>query len=266
MELEVAACTHPGRVRPHNEDAFLVASLDGALRVSAREVDAAHRNITFPLENKGEGKGVLVALSDGMGGAAAGELASSMSLQVVYDELVRDGSGDRTGRLRRVVRNASKRVREEGLRTQRAGMGATLTAALVSGTTAHIAQVGDSRAYLFRRGELRQVTHDQSYVQLLVDAGVISEEEAAVSPMKNVILEAMGSDKDPKVEVGKLALEIGDRLLLCSDGLTNAASVDRIRKTIANGTDLAAICSELLVAAIEGGAPDNVTAILAELR
>lgn len=262
MELEVAACTHPGRVRPHNEDAFLVASLDGALRVSAREVDAAHRNLTFPLDNKG----VLVALSDGMGGAAAGEVASSVSLLAVYDELVADQGRDRTSRLQRVVRKASRRVREEGKRSKREGMGATLTAALVSGTVAHVAQVGDSRAYLFRDGVLRQVTHDQSYVQLLVDAGVISEAEAAASPMKNVILEAMGSDKDPKVEVGKLTLELGDRLLLCSDGLTNAVAIERIRAAIAGGNDLGAICSELLVAAIEGGAPDNVTAILAELR
>lgn len=247
--VRVAAVTDKGRVRDHNEDAYLVVNLDSGAR--------SESSVEWPV---GE-RGVLLAVSDGMGGAAAGEVASAISCDALLAELSRDEHGSIPDRLRRTVHRASKRVRDESKRPGRRGMGATLTAALLCDGTAHLAQIGDSRAYLLRGSEMLQVTHDQSYVQMLVDEGVMTPDEAEHSPQKNVLLQAMGQPGELRVDTGKLAVRSGDRLLLCSDGLTNAISDGEIKK-LAMGEPQAA-CAALIHAANAAGGPDNITVVLA---
>ncbi len=250
--VAIGGLTDTGRVREHNEDAFLVVDLD--------TLQPCTSTATCTVGDRG----ILLAVSDGMGGAKAGEIASAMSLDALAEELEQDGGT--TGvpdRLRRVVVRASRRVNQAAQRPDRRGMGATLTAALFCGGVVHLAQIGDSRAYLLRNGEIRQVTHDQSYVQMLVDEGLMTPEEAETSPQKNVILQVMGQPKDPKVELGKLAVRSGDRLLLCSDGLTNAVPDQDIAKIAFGSGPLDVICKALVDAANAAGGPDNITVVLA---
>jgi PPM family protein phosphatase len=247
--------TDAGLVRETNEDAFVMIDLSNGERWKGGGVTGWG---TSP-------KGVLLVVSDGMGGANAGEVASALSIEGVLEGMLRvakEGAPDGES-LRAVVERASQKVHDAARRPDRKGMGATLTAVLVSGKTAFIAQVGDSRAYLLRGGELRQCTHDQSYVQMLVDAGVLTPEEAERSPRKNIILQVMGQE-EVRVALGRMELRRGDRLLVCSDGLTNVLDDETIR-TVANApADIAKACAELVSRTQAGGAPDNVTVILAE--
>lgn len=263
VRLDLAARTDPGRQREHNEDGYLLCDLDAGARASAREVDRKERFDRFVV---GE-RGVLLAVSDGMGGAAAGEIASSLSLQSLHDELMRDDAGGSVpDRLARVVRNASRRVREAG-RGERRGMGATLTAALFCGSGVHLAQIGDSRAYLLREGFIKQVTHDQSYVQMMIDEGIMTPAEAERSPQRSVIMQVMGQRDDVRVALGRLSVRAGDRLLLCSDGLSNALTDDAICKIVfdSKASDVRDTAARLVNAANEAGGPDNITVILAKV-
>jgi serine/threonine protein phosphatase PrpC len=209
---------------------------------------------------------VLLVVSDGMGGAKAGEVASALSVEAVLGGMLRavrerqpDGE-----MLRRAIEQASAKVHQAGKRPDRRGMGATLTAVLLTGMTAYVAQIGDSRAYLMRRGRIGQVTHDQSYVQMLVDAGVMTQEEAEASPRKNIILQVMGQ-QTVRVALGRISLELGDRLLLCSDGLTNVVDDVTINAIGRAPGELGKAANALVSLTKEGGAPDNVTVIVAEL-
>ena len=210
--------------------------------------------------------GVLLVVSDGMGGAKAGEVASALTVEAVVGGLqraVRDKPADGEV-LRRVIEMASQKVHEAGKRPDRRGMGATLTAVLAMGPAAYVAQVGDSRAYLLRDGQIGQITHDQSYVQMLVDAGVMTPEEAEASPRKNIILQVIGQEV-VRVALGRISLKPGDRLLLCSDGLTNVVDDATISAVAKPPGDLAKVVSALIALTKEGGAPDNVTVIVAEV-
>ncbi len=247
--------TDKGLVRATNEDAFVCADLTTAQRLCGQ-----------PAEWHTTPKGVLLAVSDGMGGAKAGEVASALSVEGLVEGMIRtaeqtqpDGST-----LRRVIEASNRRVFVEGQHPERRGMGATLTAVLVSGNDACIAQIGDSRAYLLRNGRIGQVTHDQSYVQMLVDAGVLTPEQASLSPKKNVILQVMGQEA-VDVALGRIRLEKGDRILLCSDGLSNVLDDDTIRALAQAPTDLAHACDDLVACTKHQGAPDNVTVVLAEV-
>lgn len=248
--VDFAAASDAGKVREQNEDAFLAIDLGSGRRVERGAFAVGPR-------------GVLFAVSDGMGGANAGEVASAISLDALVDELVRDKAEGGLGeRLRRVVMRANRRVYEASRRPGRRGMGATLTAALLCESSLYLAQIGDSRAYLLRDGVLRQLTHDQSYVQMLVDQGVLTPEEAERSPDRSVLLQAMGQSGDVHVGLGKLAPERGDRILLCSDGLTNELPVETIA-ALAAADDPARACEALIAAANDAGGRDNVTVVLA---
>lgn len=249
--------TDRGLVREANEDSFTMAELSKAQRWQGGTP------ASWPT-TKG---GVLLVVSDGMGGAKAGEVASALSVEGVLGGMLRavkekaaDGET-----LRRVVEVASQKVHEAaGKRADRRGMGATLTAVLLTGSTAYVAQIGDSRAYLMRGGVIGQVTHDQSYVQMLVDAGVMTPAEAEVSPRKNIILQVMGQQM-VRVVLGRISLAAGDRLLLCSDGLTNVVDDATINAIVRPPGDLARAANALVSLTKEGGAPDNVTVIVAEI-
>lgn len=251
--ISVAAITHVGKVREKNEDAFVVADLTGG---------ALLEDHSFARFDVGE-RGVLLAVSDGMGGAQAGEVASA----IVVDTLTREvGEAPletpRDTLLATAIQRAHEAVRTQGQR-DKARMGATLTALFVRAGRAYIAEVGDSRAYLVRGGDIAQITHDQSMVQLLVDSGVMNPEDASNSPMRNVILQAMGHQRELKVALGKMELRDRDCLLLCSDGLTGDVTDEEIKSIILELKRPEAIAERLVDLANERGGKDNITVIVA---
>jgi PPM family protein phosphatase len=245
--------TDPGKVRKNNEDAFLVARLadEGPAPSGAVTLDAAEH-------------AVLLAVSDGMGGADAGEVASALVVQSLRDAML-GAKGNYSEATRAAVERANRDVWSAAKAPGRKGMGATLTAVCVHADHAYIAEVGDSRAYLLRNGRVRQMTRDQSFVQLLLDAGALKPEEAETYPMKNVVLQAMGQKPDVQVALGRLALRRGDRLLLCSDGLSKEVTADDMKKAVEQEKGLEAACRALVALANERGGEDNITVVLAEI-
>lgn len=251
----VAARSHVGRVRKVNQDACLVADVATGRRVGPDEADAV-------LESGP--RGLLLALSDGMGGHEAGEVASRLSLETLLSAL--QGAPESVAveeSLSAAVAAANAEVRLHASGSGARGMGATLTVVLLRGEEAVIAEVGDSRAYLYRGGRLEQVTHDQSLVQYLVDKGALSPEEARASSRKNILLQAVGRADEIQVAVGRLQLRKGDRFLLCCDGLTNAVTDEELQGLVA-GDDLAASCGRMIDLANERGGTDNITVVVAE--
>jgi serine/threonine protein phosphatase PrpC len=173
-------------------------------------------------------------------------------------------AGDWDAATKQAVEKANHAVWEASKEPGKKGMGATVTAVCVHGNQAHIAEVGDSRAYLVRSGRIRQVTRDQSFVQFLVDTGALKPEEAAKYPMKNVVLQAMGQKPDVQVALGRLELRRGDRLLLCSDGLSGMVTADDMRAAIEREKSLDGVCEALVTLANERGGEDNITVVIAE--
>ncbi|WP_437580255.1 PP2C family protein-serine/threonine phosphatase [Sorangium sp. So ce887] len=252
----VRACgiTDLGRVRKNNEDTLLIAHLTSV----AKTAPPAHA-VTFEASYP-----VLLAVSDGMGGAAAGEVASALVVEALRRAMATArGNWDDATLL--AVQRANREVWQASQQPGRQGMGATLTAICVHGTEAHVAEVGDSRAYLIRNGQILQITHDQSFVQALIDAGMIQPEEAEQHPMRSMLLQAMGLDPDVKASVARLELRRDDRLLLCSDGLSNKLSAGDMLAVIERGPSIEASCQRLVALASERGGEDNITAIVAEL-
>lgn len=261
LQLTVAARTDTGRVRRINEDAFLVADVThGALddAPSARRFEVGPR-------------GALLAVSDGMGGHKAGEVASALTLSSLYRALAGEpppdsGPVDSDTLVERAVEVANRDVYQAGLSPGREKMGATLTAVLVDEGGAHIAEIGDSRAYLIRDGTICQVTHDQSYVQVLLDAGAITPEDAPHSPMRSIILQAMGQKPTVAVALGRLALRQGDCLLLCTDGLSGPLRPEELHEVVSASRGLDVACDQLVSIANERGGKDNITVLLASVN
>ena len=208
----------------------------------------------------------LLAVADGMGGHAAGEVASSATI----DELlhVENGIGDRDAlaTLSQAVVSANDRIRQLVLDDpRREGMGTTLTALLWTGTDIRVAHIGDSRAYLLRDAELRQLTHDHTFVQTLVDEGRISADEANIHPARSLILKALDGKPDPEPDLEVLEVRPGDRFLVCSDGLSGVVSNETMRDTLVKHRDLGQAAGALVELALRGGAPDNVTVVVADV-
>jgi serine/threonine protein phosphatase PrpC len=253
VDITVKACgiTDPGRVRENNEDTLLMAQLAQVSR-TAPPAHAIQFEAGYP---------VLLAVSDGMGGAAAGEIASALVVEALKRSMASAG-GNWDDATRTAVEQANREVWQAAQQPGRRGMGATLTAVCVHGAEAHVVEVGDSRAYLIRSGAIRQITHDQSFVQVLLDAGVIQPQEAEQHPMRNVLLQAMGLHSTIKASVARLDLRRGDRLLLCSDGLSNKLSADEMLAVVQLCSSLEAICEGLVATANERGGEDNITVIV----
>ncbi len=252
VNLTVCARTDIGK-RATNQDAYVIADLTGNSLVTTSSITRFEIGA----------RGVLLAVSDGMGGHAAGEVASALVVESLRRSMAAEESrGPSDELLALAVERANRDTWEAAQAPGREGMGATVTALFIDGATAHIAEVGDSRAYVLRSGELLQVTHDQSYVQLLVDAGTLAPEDAARAPFRNVILQSMGQKSNVQVAVGKLALRQRDCFLICSDGLTNKVSPEEIARTILAAPTLDAACDRLIALAKEAGGEDNITAIL----
>ena len=260
VTLLVAGLTDVGVVRTNNEDAFVVADLD-------RDAKA---DVAKATEFDVKDKGMLLAVSDGMGGEAAGEVASGLVIETLRRVLATAAASDEVSNsgIAKAVENAVTRANEavwkEAKDPEKRGMGATLTAVYVQGATAYIAEVGDSRAYLVRGSRIRQMTKDQSFVQLLLDSGALTKEEAEAYPHKNIILQAMGQQEKVSVALGKLALRRSDRLLICSDGLSNKVTPVEMKEAILSGDPLDVVCTKLVALANERGGEDNCTIILAQ--
>jgi protein phosphatase len=261
VEVSVFAKTDLGRTRDHNEDTFLVADL------SAGEASLMPRVQHHTVGTHGS----LFMVADGMGGAAAGELASQMAADAIYEYMTTVWSTDPeptaerfATRMREAVEHANAALYAYAAEhSEVRGMGTTVTAAGVFGAELFLAQIGDSRGYLIRSGQAIQLTRDQSLMQRLVDAGEMTEEEAERSERRNIILQALGPDPRVKVDLSWQELRRGDTLVLCSDGLSGIVRRDEIARVAAGEPDLVRLCAALIDVANERGGPDNITVVTA---
>jgi len=264
VQVSVFGKTDLGRTREHNEDTFLVADLstgNASLHPEVRRHEVGAR-------------GSLFMVADGMGGAAAGELASAMAADLIYRHMAtvwaadEDASADRFAyRMKEAVELANQQIygyaREH---PEVRGMGTTVTAAGVNGDELYLAQIGDSRAYLVRNGAAIQLTKDQSLMQRLVDAGELTEQEAEQSERRNIILQALGPDPRVKVDLTRQTLRRGDTLIICSDGLSGLVRREELPAMVARNPELADLCSALIDLANERGGPDNITVVAAHFE
>lgn len=254
IQVSVFARTDVGMQRSGNEDSFLVADL------TAGKIGLGPDVSTHQLGERGS----LMIVSDGMGGAAAGEIASEMAVTTMRELLSQmTSSTEISEQLRGAAEIANERIWNRSQDDpELSGMGATLTAVLVQGTTAYIAQVGDSRAYLIRRQQIKQLTKDQSLAQMLVDSGAIKPEQMDSVP-QNVIMQAMGTQPAVKVAMSAVQLFRNDCLVICSDGLSNKVPPNELREMIQEVNDLTDACRLLIDKANERGGEDNITVIIA---
>src|SRR5216117_4511812 len=261
VRIAVFGKTDLGRTRDHNEDRFLVADLTrkaASLQPDVRQHDIGPR-------------GTLLVVADGMGGAAAGELASEMATDTIYAHLLKTWNAEDevtpqrfAYRLKEAVEVANASIHAHAkAHPEVRGMGTTTTAAGVLNDHVYLVQVGDSRAYLIRGGRAYQLTKDQSLMQRLVEAGELTEEEAAQSERRNIILQALGPDAKVKVDLTHQEIRRGDALALCSDGLSGQVKKEEIAEIVSAERDLQAACDKLIALANERGGPDNITVIIA---
>lgn len=251
MGVAAFGLTDVGRKRRHNEDAYLLDKERG-----------------------------LFVVADGMGGHAAGEVASRITVESIQEYIAATeeehesswpfGFNSRVSlegnRLTTAVEKANEKVmRAVQNRPELKGMGTTVVAALFDADRATLVHVGDSRAYLFRDGELRRLTDDHSWVQEQVNAGILSEDEAKSHPLKNVVTRALGGAAHVSVDLIEVPVRPGDRFLLCSDGLTGMVSDEDLFASFRPSEDLEKTVRQLIDAANDHGGVDNVTAILVEV-
>jgi protein phosphatase len=252
VALTAFGLTDVGRKRKHNEDAYLLDAERG-----------------------------LFVVADGMGGHAAGEVASRLTVESIQEFIAgTEDDHDNTwpfgynnrysvdgNRLSTAVERANEKVMRAVVnRPELKGMGTTVVAALFDEKRATLVHVGDSRAYLLREAELRRLTDDHSWVQEQVNAGILSEEEAKSHPLKNVVTRALGGGTHVAVDLIEIPVGAGDRFLLCSDGLTGMVSDDEITRALASPRTLEQIVRSLIDLANERGGLDNITAIMVEVK
>ena len=262
--VRVFGRTDVGQMREHNEDAFVVA-------------DLTRGNATLQPEVRSHSvgaRGSLFMVADGMGGAAAGEIASAMAIEGVLREVTESLSTTEpptedafATAIKRATATANAEIHAFAIEhPEFRGMGTTATVAGVLGDTVYLAQVGDSRAYLVRGGVAAQITKDQSLMQKLVEAGELTQEEAEQSERRNIILQALGPEPNIKVDLTAQQLRRGDVLVLCSDGLSGQVRTDDIARVVTDEQDLMAACKRLIDMANEAGGPDNITVIAARFE
>lgn len=212
----------------------------------------------------------LLIVADGMGGHAAGEVASAITVNRLseLDGPVYDADPDTVAEaLTAAVRLANQEIRHRvELMPQHAGMGTTVTAALWTGSHLGLIHLGDSRAYLLRGGVLHRITHDHTYVQMLIDDGRITPAEAETHPARSLLLQALDGRDEPQLDFEWLAGEPDDVILLCSDGLSGPTTEEQLRTILLDHDDLHETATQLIAAALRAGAPDNVTVVLGRLE
>jgi serine/threonine protein phosphatase PrpC len=272
MIVELFAKSDVGRVRRGNEDNFLV--LDLTTEQTWTGADGATPPDKLTRFDLGQ-KGLVLVVSDGMGGALAGDVASRMAVESVKEMLI-GGEGnascdpelDLVECLKNATIYANLAIHHRSQEDSRcAGMGATFTGAAIRGDSLDLVQVGDSRGYIIRKDHIRLATKDQSLVQQLVDVGQISESEAETHMFRNVILQALGAQSEVTPVTGRIRLRQGDLVLLCSDGLSGKLRSDDIQQIVLNsGGDLSKACDALIDEANNRGGEDNITVVLARFQ
>jgi len=265
-----AGATDQGRVRSSNQDQFVIATLTGALQIEQSSFPQA-------VVRYGGPQGHLFAVADGMGGHGGGEQASVLAVGAVENFLLgtlgflnRLSEDDTSvvGELKNVLRHANQVVTACGdARPELHEMGTTLTVGYVIDSALYLAHVGDSRCYLHRGGSLVQLTRDHTLVSELVEAGVIERTEAKHHHLRHMITNAVGGGIDGVTpEVQKRELMVGDTLLFCTDGLTEVVDSKTIARILGAEMDPRVACARLVRAAVDGGGPDNVTALVVRFQ
>lgn len=244
MNYTFCAQTDPGRVRENNED-------------SVAFDDATH----------------VAVLADGMGGYNAGEIASGMATAFIKSELARwlseAGQQANAGQVRRAIEicvdNANRSIfNASTANPQYSGMGTTLVVGVFQGARLMLGHIGDSRCYRLRSNELLQITKDHSLLQEQIDAGLLTPEQAAISPNKNLVTRAMGVENEVMLELNEHQVEAGDIYLMCSDGLSDMMDDAAIARILQNGSSLAQMAGDLVSMANENGGRDNITVLLTQ--
>jgi PPM family protein phosphatase len=269
VQVEFGALSHQGKVRTNNEDSYLAVKLSRLLTPVLTNVPDKY--LPVPFEESGYG----MVVADGMGGQAAGEVASRTAIQVLMnlttkapkwtlkldDEEARELMAQGINFYKKIDYKLSERAKTE---PSLSGMGTTMTGTYSVGKNLFIVHVGDSRAYLFRDEKLYQMTRDQTVAQALADTGQISENDISKHPLRHILTNAMGShDGDIVAEIQQLKLADGDRILLCSDGLTEMVSDEAIADVLTRIPASADACQALVELALENGGKDNVTVVIA---
>jgi protein phosphatase len=262
--VHVFGRTDVGRTREHNEDTFAVADLT---TLNASLQPDVRRHTLGP-------RGTLFMVADGMGGAAAGEVASAMAVESILGELDSRWRASQSTdaetfahALKAATEAANARIHAYAqAHPENRGMGTTATIAGLLGDTLYLCQVGDSRGYLVRGGIAIQITKDQSLMQRLIEAGEMTPEEAEVSERRNIILQALGPEPRIKVDLTSQQVMSGDVLVLCSDGLSGQVRAHEIAEVVKAEPDLMEACKRLIDLANEAGGPDNITVVLARFE
>ena len=270
--VEAFGVSDTGHIRASNEDHFLIARIGRYFETVGTSLPPGE------VPARADEAGYALVVADGMGGHAAGELASRMTIRELVrmalalpDWIVRleDATvGQATKRSEHRIVKAHAALRAEGRREpDLKGMGSTVTAARNMGRMLQIAHVGDSRAYLLRQGQLTRLTRDHTYVQMLVDRGLLTRDAAMRSTSRHVLVNAVGGvNESVQVDVEHLQLENGDRVLLCSDGLSDLVDDETIRMLLVDAPTAEQACNTLLTRALDEGGRDNVTAVVAFYR
>lgn len=272
---EIHATSHIGRVRKGNEDNYLVLHLSASKTWTSEQ--SADNFVVESQKIEIDDNGLILAVSDGMGGALAGEVASKMAVETVSERLIAEDPDETVSpqhynesliaKLYDATVSANYIIHQQGRSDpQYNGMGATFTGTGITREAVDLIQVGDSRAYLIRNAKIYQITKDQSLVQQLIDANQISPEEAETHALKNVILQALGAQNEIYPVPARLYPQRDDILLLCSDGLSNKVSNENMQRIVLDNIDrLDVACGELIKEANERGGEDNITLIIAKL-
>jgi len=275
VNVEIHATSHVGRVRRGNEDNYLLLSISQSKAWTSSQDDGEFviESQNFPVDENG----IVLAVSDGMGGALAGEVASKMAVESVCQKMLGSADEDVTltpdnanhlliGGLYNATVYANHMIHEQGRSDpQFQGMGATFTGIGITPKAVDIIQVGDSRAYLIRNGKIYQITKDQSLVQQLIDAQQISPEEAETHTLKNVILQALGAQNEIFPVSARTQPHKDDVFLLCSDGLSNKVNAAGLQRIVLENFDqLEHACADLVREANERGGEDNITVVIAK--
>jgi protein phosphatase len=269
VRIDVSARSHPGRVRPNNEDQFFVTKMSRSLETMLSSLPSGD------VPERADEVNYVLVVADGMGGHAAGEVASRLAISSLVHlalevsdwnfKLNDEAKAQAERRAREAIQQVGTLLYERGREnSELRGMGSTLTAARSLGRDMMIVHVGDSRAYLFRAGHLHRLTKDHTYAQMLVDCGRLDECDVASSGVRHILTNALGgSTEHVDVDIDVIRLENGDRLLLCSDGLTDLVDDDAITDTMAAAPASADACDRLVQLALDRGGHDNVTVIVA---
>jgi PPM family protein phosphatase len=269
VRLDVSGLTHPGHVRTNNEDHFLITKATRALETIQTSLPPGD------VPDRADEVNHVMVLADGMGGHAAGEVASRLAISALVGLALQipdwifwadtEHAPEMERRTREAVQQVGSMLIDRGRQDAALrGMGSTLTAARSCGRDLLIVHVGDSRAYLFRAGRLERLTRDHTYAQMLVDAGQLSPSDVTLSRFRHILINALGgSAEQVAVDVDLLCLENGDRLLLCSDGLTDGVDDETIAATLSGALPSSEICHQLVQRALDSGGRDNITVIVA---